>query len=207
MRAHRAAAALIAAVLATGVAADPMLPTLFAGNGVSNGEVIDIRTAPEETAPVIAHIPPDARDVEVVQFDASGEWGRVNHAEASGWISLARLAEQDGVWPEGSLPQSFTCFGTEPFWSLGVGPEAADFSMLGTDTVTLPVTGILATRDRDDSRRVVIAEDGSLHFTLAALPALCSDNMSDRVFGITANVIRAQEGPPELLRGCCSISP
>ncbi len=187
--------------------AHTVLPTLFAGDGVSNGDVIDIHADPDDDSPIIAHIPSNSRDIEVVAFDTSQKWGRVNHAEASGWLPLSRITEQRDVWKTGELPQGTACYGTEPFWSLQTGAGQAIFSTFGEDPRTLPLTGILDSGRSSDRRRVAVYEDGALRLTLFATPGLCSDNMSDRGFGLTAHMIREAGSLPELLRGCCSIAP
>ena len=187
--------------------AQPVLPSLFAGDGVSNGEVIDIHADPDEAAPIIAHIPSDARDIEVVAVDASQAWGRVNHVEASGWLPLARVAEQNDVWKPGELPQGTSCYGTEPFWSIQTLEDAAVFTTIGEDPITLPNTGILDSGQSGDQRRVAVFEDDALRLTLVTSPDHCSDGMSDRAFGLTAHVVYEAGPLPDLLRGCCSIAP
>lgn len=187
--------------------ANSIFPTLFAGTGIADGEVIDIRVEPDENAPIIAHIPSDSRDIEVVARDGSGEWGRVNHAEASGWLSMARVREQNDVWPASGLPKRTTCYGTEPFWSLQTNGKSADFSTPDAGGVALPVTGVLTSGTVEDQRRVIIVENETLALTVSLSPRACSDGMSDRVFGLTAHVIRESGPMPDLLRGCCTIAP
>ena len=54
---------------------------------------------------------------------------------------------------------------------------------------------------RDPTRAVVA--DG---LTLTAIPQLCSDGMSDRLFGMRAHVV-IHGDTPRMLSGCCSIQP
>lgn len=187
--------------------AQTVLPTLFAGDGVSSGEVIDIHAEPNDTSPIIAHIPSDSRDIEVVAVDASKAWGRVNHAEASGWLPLERAAEQKDVWKPGELPRGTSCYGTEPFWSLQTLEDSAVFSTIGEQATTLPNTGTFDSGQSNDQRRVSVFEDDALRLTLITSPGLCSDGMSDRAFGLTGHVIYEAGPLPDLLRGCCSIAP
>ena len=42
--------------------------------------------------------------------------------------------------------------------------------------------------------------------TLTAIPQLCSDGMSDRLFGMRAHVVIHGDAP-RMLSGCCSIQP
>ena len=53
-----------------------------------------------------------------------------------------------------------------------------------------------------DPARVVVAQD----MTLFANPQICSDGMSDRLFGLSATLV-IHGDQPRMLSGCCSIAP
>lgn len=96
-----------------------ILPTLFDVTGVAADDVLNIRQLPDADAPIIGTLSPDAKGIEVVED--TGGWGRVNSGEGSGWVSMRYMAYRTDVWHEGALPDGFSCFGTEPFWSLKSG--------------------------------------------------------------------------------------
>ena len=112
-------------VLAAGAAgAQEGLPALHSVTGVAAGDVLNVRDAPRASAGRVGALAPGAAGVEVTAIREG--WGRVNVGERSGWASLAFLEAEPG----GSLPEigAFSCFGTEPFWSLDVVADGAFIS-------------------------------------------------------------------------------
>ncbi|MDO5657535.1 MAG: SH3 domain-containing protein [Paracoccus sp. (in: a-proteobacteria)] len=199
-----------AATLALCLAASPalatqeyILPTLFDVTGVAADDVLNIRAHPNASAEIIGTLTPDATGIEVVE--QRGNWGRVNTSEQSGWVSLRYLNYRTDVWAPGALPAGFTCQGTEPFWSLRAEgdtliwdqPEGEE-SYSGLKTLD---DGIFRS-----PRRALIAGQDARRITAMVEPALCSDGMSDRSYGLSASVIvegaSARDGA-QLYTGCC----
>ncbi|MBM3605019.1 MAG: peptide-binding protein [Alphaproteobacteria bacterium] len=177
-----------------------ILPTLFDVARVAPDDVLNIRAEPSAGAAIIGTLAPDATRVEVVE-ERRG-WARVNTREGSGWVSARYLDYRTDVWAEGALPTGFQCFGTEPFWS--VIPQGGNVVLAGPDMPgdVHPVQAVLTTGVFRDPTRALVAEG----LTLTAVPQLCSDGMSDRLFGLRATVvIHGQQ--PRMLSGCCSIQP
>lgn len=200
--------ALAVALLATAgsAAAAPVLPSLHDVTGVAADDVLNVRAEPDPDAPVIGTLDPDATGVEVVAIDPTGRWGEVNVGEGAGWAALRYLAEEDGVWVPGALPEHLSCFGTEPFWNIRESESGAVFQMPGSRqslaTVTTLDTGIPG-----DVRRALILTEGRLRITATIAPNSCGDGMSDRAFALATTVIVESDEPPRLLTGCCSIAP
>jgi uncharacterized membrane protein len=195
----RSAALII--LLAAGPAAatqEYMLPTLFDVQGVAAHDVLNIRQEPDASAPIIGTLAPDATRIEVVN-ETSG-WGRINHGEVSGWVSMRYLGYRTDVWEPGQVPPGFTCLGTEPFWSLSA--QAGEVRLSGPDMpeIARPVQSVLDSGIFRDPLRVILAKD----LTAVATPQICSDGMSDRLYGLRASVILHGQGS-RLLTGCCWI--
>ncbi len=177
------------------------LPTLFDVSGVSAGDVLNIRAQPNPQAPVIGALAPDATHVEVVE--ETGGWGRVNAGEGSGWVSMRYLAYRSDVWQPGALPEGFRCLGTEPFWNIRVDQPGGTISLNGPEGgETRDLAAILDSGIFRDPARAVLGRD----LTLVTVPAICSDGMSDRLFGLRATVILHGD-QPRMLSGCCLIQP
>ncbi|WP_265502292.1 COG3650 family protein [Paracoccus beibuensis] len=175
------------------------LPTLFDVTDVAADDVLNIRAEPSASAKIIGTLAPDATHVEVVE-ERRG-WARVNTAERSGWVSSRFLNYRVDVWEEGALPQGFRCFGTEPFWSLAAKGGSVTLARPGEDDVVQPATALSTGIFRLPTRAVVAGD-----MTLTATPQICTDGMSDRLYGLQALlVLRGQT--PELMSGCCSIQP
>lgn len=177
-----------------------VLPTLFDVSGVSPDDHLNVREGPGTSFAIVGSFAHDLTDIEIVE-ERSG-WGRVNLHEFSGWVSMRYMAYQTDVWQHGSLPPELGCFGTEPFWSLAHDGSSLTLSRMGEEDRTAPITAILGSGAFRDPMRAVTA-DG---ITLVSTPQICSDGMSDRLYGLRASVILGADSP-SLLSGCCSIQP
>lgn len=178
-----------------------ILPTLFDVTGVAADDVLNIRAEPDASAPVIGTLAPDGQRIEVVE-ERRG-WGRVNTAEQSGWVSMRYLSYRTDVWESGALPSGFRCLGTEPFWD--AKPEGGDLVLRSPEDQAgdrRPVQAVLDSGVFRDPARVVVARD----MTLFSHPQICSDGMSDRLFGLSAVLVIHGE-QPRMLSGCCMIQP
>lgn len=204
----RAAAAACALLLAGPAAATPeyLLPTLFDVEGVAAGDVLNVRAEPDASSAVLGALEPDAERVEVTEHDATGRWGRVNLGERSGWVAMRFLAYRTDVWEPGRLPEGLRCLGTEPFWSLSFAPGEA---VLETPeaTVAFGTRQVLDTGFFRDPRRAVTAQDGERRLTAVIRPAACGDGMSERAYGLIADVVLEEADGARLFVGCCSIAP
>jgi uncharacterized membrane protein len=201
MRPFRAGFVLL--LLAAGPAAatqEYLLPSLFDVQGVTGNDVLNIRQEPNASAPILGSLAPDATHVEVVE-ETQG-WGRINFGEASGWVAMRFLAPRTETWAVGELPPSFACFGTEPFWSVRQGKDGLQLDGPDLKAPPRPVRSVLDNGIFRDPMRAVVAGN----MTVVATPQLCSDGMSDRLFGLRASVI-LQGDNPRLLTGCCSVQP
>jgi len=184
-----------------------ILPTLFDVTGVAENEVLNIREAPDADAAIIGTLAPDARDIEVVGYDETGRWARINTGERSGWAALRYLAYQVDVWTPGALPPTLHCLGTEPVWSFRPRDDRVVFSTPEAPESVMRIEQVLSTGMPRDPRRSVLAQDDSRHMTAVMVPMACSDGMSDRAYGLDVTVILEGQGDPRMLTGCCSIAP
>ncbi|MDP0929123.1 SH3 domain-containing protein [Paracoccus onubensis] len=200
----RTALALI--LLATPALATPeyILPTLFDVTGVEADDVLNIRAEPSANAEIIGTLAPDATDIEVVEegFQGKSSWFRVNTGERSGWVSQNYMTPHYDVWKQDELPDSLRCFGTEPFWNVKTESGNLTLSTPDAGDDTRPIQSILVSGYYLEPRRAVLAPE----MTLTATPEICSDGMSDQVYGMDAMLILHGE-EPRLLSGCCTIQP
>ena len=197
-----ALSALCLAVLATSLRADTY-PALFDVRGVSEGDVLNVRDLPSATGSVVGSLKHDATQVEVVEVQ--GNWGRVNVAEQSGWASLRYLERIAGS----ALPQAraVTCFGTEPFWSLSAAPGSGGvFSTPERREAGLGFGPVMTAAGRYSPFALTGAgPDGEARITVVIQPGICSDGMSDQLFGLEGSVVR-EGATTQLLSGCCTLS-
>lgn len=196
---RRAAAGALCAALLGGMAAAQDLPALYDVTGVASDDVLNVRDAPQASANRIGTLAPDSAGIEVIA--TQGGWARVNTAERSGWASLSFLVRQPGQWGDG-LPAPQSCFGTEPFWSLDLTEGEATFDVPDAGTQTGPITLRIAATGRPD-RYAFAAEmaEGRAVFVMGRTE--CSDGMSDRLYGLSADVLIGDV----MYSGCCSVAP
>lgn len=176
------------------------LPAFHAVTGVAANDVLNIRERPDAGSPVLGTLAPDATGVEVIA--TSGSWALVNAGEGSGYAALRYLAREPGPgWD--TLQAPLTCFGTEPFWSLEIDPQAGE-TRYRTPESEDPGVAPLATAWPGlpwAPSAAVGLEEG-----LAVMqPRQCSDGMSDRRYGIAVDIFRNDSGGAERLSGCCSL--
>lgn len=178
-----------------------ILPTLFDVAGVAADDVLNIRAEPNASSGIIGTLAPGAKGIEVVE-ERRG-WARVNTPERSGWVSMRYLSYRTDVWEPGALPAAFRCLGTEPFWD--AKREGGDLVLRTPENQGGDRRAVQAVLDSGifrDPARVVVARD----MTLFSHPQICSDGMSDRLYGLSATLV-LQGDQPRMLSGCCSIQP
>lgn len=178
-------------------------PALYDVSGVAEDDVLNVRANPSAQGDLIGVFTPDQTDIEVVALSEDGRWARVNVTEFSGWASLGFLTlSQDHP----NLPMAhLRCYGTEPFWSLDkpqTGPLT--LSWLGEGIERWSLMRSQASRNRTERFSVIATnEDDTMIVTLTR--ALCSDGMSDQMFGIQTDIIRPSAKDAAHLSGCCSL--
>ncbi len=196
--------ALLAFLLSALPLAAQEFPALYRVVGVMADDMLNIRAEPGTSAPVIGGFAPGQRGIEVMATSPDGRWGLVNSGEQAGWSSLRFLARESGPgWRAGAQP--LVCFGTEPFWRANLflpTHRAEVFFMdeggfeLVLDTGPLPSTPFPAT--------LAIPFSGMREGMAVVRAALCSDGMSDRLYGLETQIY--WRGQREGLSGCCRLS-
>jgi uncharacterized membrane protein len=187
-------------------AAAQSLPALHDVTGVAADDVLNIRAGPSASEPVVGTLAPDAEGVEVVALDARGAWGRVNTGERSGWASMAYLERQPGQ-DDDALPVPMGCFGTEPFWSLQVADSGLVFEGVSIDRVETSLatrTRVSGLRGRYGFAGWGAGETSGMHGIVRR--EACSDGMSDRLYGLSLDLLVSAGGTLSQYAGCCSLA-
>jgi len=187
---------------------DPSLPALFDVTGVASDDTLNIRQTPSGKAAKIGALSPFARNIEVTAVNDSGTWGRINHAEGNGWVSLRYLRRQhDIAWRD--APHGLSCFGTEPFWAANLTADRQSFRFQFFDDPVLDMA--VDWRASPENRGTGVFGFAASHYEATAFATLrratCSDGMSDRLYGLGTEVFITQYGQTRAYQGCCSLSP
>jgi len=179
-------------------------PSIFNVVDVAADDVLNIRAAPDAGAEIIGSLGPNETGVEVVSTGADGGWGQVSAGERAGWVSMRYL---ERVGPEmgfqRSLPRPMRCYGTEPFWSMTLadGGDAYETPEAGSEPLGLRAEERFGL---DGFASYSRPYEGS-RLTLLVDPQVCSDGMSDRVFGLRARLVLTDPEGAEVRRGCCTM--
>ena len=191
------------AILLAGHAQAQQLPAYYDVTGVAANDVLNIRSSPDAKAPVLATLPPDGRDIEVVGLGSDGKWGLVNAGETAGYVAMRFLTPQD--LPDWAMMGGkLRCGGTEPFWDTKFDPDHNEFvfSEMGEAETVLPVAQITRSAGRADVVGLAFRGDMPSYAVLKA--TACSDGMSDRAYGISIDLFIGA-GVGAGYSGCCSL--
>lgn len=207
--------AFILLCLPVAAVGEGFFPALHSVVGVAADDVLNIRAEPSASAPIIGGFAPNARDIEVLTPPASG-WGRVNTGEVSGWVAVRYLERQPGQdWaitgPFALSPTPLECYGTEPFWSLSLGTDGElGYANLGAGAdggLTGIFTPVPSSQNPFKRGFSAILDDTGDRLSGVITHGLCSDGMSDLLFGLSIDVVRDGALGRALDSGCCRITP
>lgn len=173
-----------------------LFPALYDVTGVASDDVLNIRSGPSTSFPILAAYAPDRNAIEVMAI-ANG-WAQVNAAEQVGWVAARFLNRQPGQ-EFGDLPPIRVCFGVEPFWTLGLGHEYFYHSPMERVTVGQPVYLPSTRPDRFGLR--IDVEHGIMHGVIRR--TACSDGMAEATYGLAIDLIYRDA----VMTGCCTIAP
>lgn len=194
----RFAAVVWLAFAGPGLATVDSWPALYDVASVEPGDRLNIRSGPGTGHDVIGTLAHDASAVEVTGVNEDESWGRVNTGEMSGWVSMSFMDRRPGQ-SSNAPPKVVQCFGTEPFWSLARIDETLEYSS-PDEAWSLPLTSV--TSSRNLLNRHAFTADG---VTLIVTSASCSDQMSDRHFGLSADLVIRDASDTVMLSGCCTL--
>jgi len=180
-------------------------PALHNVTGVEAGDVLNIRSAPDASAQIIAELQPNDVDIEVIALDDTGKWGWVNIGESAGWVSM-RFLDPVQAPDIRTMPRPLICTGTEPFWSLDLPKDpVAELDVMGTDSrLFTDLTTIQSANNLNHFAVQASSDDAQLNATIQR--QTCSDDMSDRAYGLGITLLIRSEGEVGFFSGCCSLA-
>ena len=184
-----------------GAVAAETLPAAYQVHDVPQSDVLNIRATPSVSAAAVGTIGPFAVNVEVTEMSPDGKWGKVGIPEGNGWVNMRYLEATPPVDPD-QVPRPLSCFGTEPFWNIGLYPRGAEYN--SPDTGAVPMT-VLAEAVAPQGYFVRLEEGPTLNRTLIITREKCSDGMSDREYGFAARMFLEAPDGNAVYGACCTL--
>ena len=177
------------------------LPSMARVANVSGDDMLNVRARATANSTDIGDLPLGAQ-VEIVGLNEDGSWAQIIVPEGNGWVSARYLEPIERPRTNGGLPLNLTCTGTEPFWSLQLGPdETVALELAAADEKTL-----VALEWSGTSRNL---GPGAFGFSGSGATGVlrrgrCSDGMSDIEYGWGIDIILMGSDNPRLYSGCCA---
>lgn len=193
------------------------LPAIFEVTGVADDDTLNIRSEPSSSSRDIGDLYPYEL-VEVMAYDVSEKWARVIAGERNGWVSRRYLVAFDEQEQVHNLLDviNFSCFGTEPYWSVYIPVESDEYVMGIMENPGQEIYNWLEYESRIASQNTfnsTFAFQGSdaKHseetYTAILRRAECSDGMSDRTYGWSLELLDYYRGVLGSARsGCCTMA-
>lgn len=181
------------------------LPALYDVTDVATNDTLNVREGPSTSFDVLNKLSYDATAIEVVDLNPEGDWALIINGETSGWVAKRFLRRQAGQDDEG-LPDKMYCAGTEPFWSFNIEQDrSATFSEpdRNTDLESL----IVVQSANNPERHALFGDGGDRVITSMIGRGQCSDGMSDRIYGLSVDLLVTDSEAVNVYSGCCSVMP
>ncbi|MCP5088773.1 MAG: hypothetical protein GY952_18430 [Rhodobacteraceae bacterium] len=192
------AAAFVAIVLPAFSQGFGYFPELAQVSGVAADDHLNVRAKDSGASEDIGDLQPGAK-VEVLRLDDSGKWANILWEEGNAWIAARYLVPLQRPLSKGGMPLGLTCGGTEPFWDLILNVD---------ETTKIEIAGLepeYGTLDwSTQSRNTTITFGFRIGYSHGVLSSeVCSDGMSDRVYGWAIELLLERSGDATLYSGCC----
>jgi len=204
-----ASRALLLAGLPLVASADFMQPQIYQVTGISAGAHLNVRSAPTTNSADIGDLDSNVQ-VEVLELDASEEWGRILYNEDNGWVFMRYL--QPSSLPtirDSALPVGMLCSGTEPFWYLDLSSdEQVSLSILDSvDTFPATIDSIRRMVEWQQFPVAIRASSSNARIAAVIDNGSCTDNMTDRDYGRVIELVLENSDTSaddvSVLSGCC----
>lgn len=134
---------------------------------------------------------------------ASGQrWIEVSHRQVLGWVNAKHLQGAHSTADPSEV--TFQCGGTEPFWSVSLSRDGANYSdpeIENGKTLSVEKTVVAQARPGIPFLYRLKDQTGAAYQAVVSQREWCSDGMSD--FDYAFEVMFSSDS--SLMQGCCSI--
>ena len=189
----------------------------YAVRGVAANDVLNVRkdiagATDISSAPVVAKVPANARDVRGTGrtiMIGKARWHEIVYEGVTGWVNGRYL--QDISTDTTSEPRPLLCTGAEPFWSLDFTASPPRFkSPAGANGEEVHRMELIESRHANGRPHIwslTLESDAAKWMSTAVLKRTdqCSDGMSDFLYPFEV-VFVSREGNWDVLHGCCALA-
>jgi uncharacterized membrane protein len=177
----------------------------FSVVGVAEGDVLNMRSAPDAASAIVGSIPPNTSGIASIGAPTQVEqttWQRVSYGGNVGWVNSRFLSSATSASPaQLAALEHLICFGNEPFWAVQFKTDgSATCDAMCEGPPGLRVVNVSMTTQGEPQGFDLLDAKGGL-FLRGALrkTGKCSDGMSDNVHPY----VFSSTGKPGPFEGCC----
>jgi uncharacterized membrane protein len=177
----------------------------FSVVGVAEGDVLNMRSAPDPASAIVGSIPPNAPGIAAVGAPtqiAQTTWQRVSYGGNVGWVNARFLSSAASATPaQLAALEHLICFGNEPFWAVQFKTDgSATCEAMCEGPPGLRVANVsLTAQGEPQGFDLLDAEGGVFLSGVMRKTGKCSDGMSDNVHPY----VFSSTGKPGPYDGCC----
>lgn len=177
------------------------VPSMARVANIAGDDILNVRSRASVDSPDIGDLSP-GEQVEIVGLSEDGRWAQIIVPEGNGWISTKFLEPVSRPQSNGGLPLNLACTGTEPFWSLQLGPDEMATLNIADVEEQLPVPLEWSGTSRNLGPGAYGFSGGGASGVLRR--EQCSNGMSDQEYGWAIDIILLNGASSQLYSGCCA---
>lgn len=177
--------------------------------GIAPSDQLNVRERPNSQSrigatKVVGRIPPAGTVLGTGATLRVGpaRWFEVRYGDVRGWVNGRFLAPTGAIGPE--LEADLFCSGAEPFWSLKIEREGAEFKSADGAPENYTVAAREPFQGRRDVLAIKVVSDRGSISALVQHKEWCSNGASDIDYAFEARVVGIG-GSDKPLRGCCQL--
>ena len=178
--------------------------------GIAPSDALNVRDRPDSqkrigATKVVGRIPPNAGTVLGTGATlklGTARWFEVHHGNVRGWVNGRYLASTGPVGPE--LDADLVCSGAEPFWSLKIERDGAEFKSADGAAERYTIAAREPFQGRRDMLAIKVVSDRGSISALVQHKEWCSNGASDVEYAFEVRVVGIG-GSDKPLKGCCML--
>ena len=156
---------------------------LYKVTNIFAAETLNIRKGANVKTPILSSLPYNAKNIKIIQRQPNSTWVKITapSLRTLGWVNSHYLKSYSNT-----LPNAYSCSGTEPFWRVDIDIKAAKIEahvLSGSSNYfNVPMTINTHAMNSPKTSRIITGNDKKHFITAFISEGSCNDGMSDKVF-------------------------